>query len=105
VPDDAEVGILHDLPGPVEYVPQGLRDIGVGRHVNDPVKQGHEGVVSLRVQADIFEVLSQIVEQFHACIVGEHRRQVFVQVILNVTSVLSEKRVVCLKIDKRNNER
>jgi len=62
VPDDAEVGVLHGLPGPVEYVSQGLRDIFVGRHVNDPVQQGNDGVVGLRVQADVFDVLSQFVE-------------------------------------------
>jgi len=62
VPDDTEVGVLHDLPGPVEYVAQGLRDVGVGSHVHDTVQQGNDGVVGLRVQADVFDVLSQFVE-------------------------------------------
>jgi len=38
VPDGTEVGVHHDFPGPEECIPQGLRDIGVGRQVNDPVK-------------------------------------------------------------------
>jgi len=62
VPHDTEVGVLHDLPGPVEYVSQGLRDVGVGRHVHDTVQQSDDGVVGLRVQADVFDVLSQLVE-------------------------------------------
>jgi len=37
VPDDTEIGTLHELFGPVEYISQGFRGIDIGRHVDDPV--------------------------------------------------------------------